>query len=237
MTTECNGKLFEFHPLGQREVRAGFDGGAITSDGGGLLLREVEKRTGIMARFAACFTDHRDAERIEHTVRGVGGAAGVRVGAGVRGFERSRRTAAGSGAGGAGGEGRSDGREPGAGAGSRQSAGGQEHAESFRADASGGGGEGALQEDRDGSSGGGPAAGGGLSGVLRGSAARRSFSIWTPRTIRCMGTRKGGSFTVTTGTIAICRCISSAATRCCVRACGRRISMRQRGAWRNWSGS
>jgi hypothetical protein len=69
MTTECNGKLFEFHPLGTREVRADFDGGAITSDGGGLLLREVEKRTGIIQRFADCFRDHRQAERIEHTVR------------------------------------------------------------------------------------------------------------------------------------------------------------------------
>jgi hypothetical protein len=69
MTTECNGKLFEFHPLGSREVRADFTGGAITSDGGGLLLREVEKRTGIIARFAGCFSDHREAERIEHTVR------------------------------------------------------------------------------------------------------------------------------------------------------------------------
>jgi len=69
MTAECSGKLFEFHPLGAREVRVGFDGGAITSDGGGLLLREVEKRTGIVQRFAACFTDHREAERVEHTVR------------------------------------------------------------------------------------------------------------------------------------------------------------------------
>jgi hypothetical protein len=34
-----------------------------------LLLREVEKRTGIVAQFAACFTDHRDPERLEHTVR------------------------------------------------------------------------------------------------------------------------------------------------------------------------
>jgi hypothetical protein len=33
-----------------------------------LLLREVEKRTKIVERLAACFTDHRDAERIEHTV-------------------------------------------------------------------------------------------------------------------------------------------------------------------------
>jgi len=49
-------------------VRGRFDGGAITSDAGGLLLREVEKRTKIVDRFADCFTDHRDAERIEHTV-------------------------------------------------------------------------------------------------------------------------------------------------------------------------
>jgi hypothetical protein len=69
MTTECSGRLFEFHPLGAREVRAGFEGGTITSDGGGLLLREVERRTGIVERFAACFTDHRKAGRVEHTVR------------------------------------------------------------------------------------------------------------------------------------------------------------------------
>jgi len=33
-----------------------------------LLLREVEKRTGILAQFAACFGDHRDPARVEHTV-------------------------------------------------------------------------------------------------------------------------------------------------------------------------
>jgi len=43
-------------------------GGAIGSDGGGLLLEEVERRTGILRRFAACFTDHRDPELIDHTV-------------------------------------------------------------------------------------------------------------------------------------------------------------------------
>ncbi len=70
MTTECNGKLFEFHPLGRRQVCGRISkGGEITSDAEGLLLREVEKRTGIIERFADCFTDHRDPERIEHTVR------------------------------------------------------------------------------------------------------------------------------------------------------------------------
>ena len=69
MATQCNQESFEFHPLAKREVRGRFDGGALTSDAGGLLLREVEKRTGIMAQFAACFTDHRHPERIEHTAK------------------------------------------------------------------------------------------------------------------------------------------------------------------------
>jgi len=68
MSTECNQFVLGFHPLKQREIRAQFDGGAITSDGGGLLLREVEKRIGMLRQFAACFTDYRNADLIEHTV-------------------------------------------------------------------------------------------------------------------------------------------------------------------------
>jgi hypothetical protein len=68
MSTECNAREFDFQALGNREVTARFDGGAITSDAGGLLLREVEATTGILRQFAACFTDHRDPERIEHSV-------------------------------------------------------------------------------------------------------------------------------------------------------------------------
>jgi hypothetical protein len=47
---------------------ARFDGGPITSDAGGLLLREVEQHTGIIRQLARCFTDHRDEELIEHSV-------------------------------------------------------------------------------------------------------------------------------------------------------------------------
>lgn len=68
MTTECSENCFPFHSLNRREVRGNFDGGTITSDGGGLLLREVEKKTQIIHQFAACFADFRDAELIEHTV-------------------------------------------------------------------------------------------------------------------------------------------------------------------------
>ena len=67
--TQCNQQSFEFHSLKQRAVAARFDGGAITSDAGGLLLREVEKRTRIIERFAACFRDYRKAGRVEHGVR------------------------------------------------------------------------------------------------------------------------------------------------------------------------
>ena len=69
MPTQCNQESFGFHPLHQRPVVGRFDGGAITSDAGGLLLREVEKRTGIIARFAACFRDHRREEQVEHSVK------------------------------------------------------------------------------------------------------------------------------------------------------------------------
>jgi hypothetical protein len=57
-----------FQQLGRREVVGRFDGGMISSDAGGLLLREVEKRFGILKRFAACFRDYRDPERIEHSL-------------------------------------------------------------------------------------------------------------------------------------------------------------------------
>jgi len=68
MQTECTQQTFEFQGLGRREVVAHFDGGPITSDAGGLLLREVEEHTGIVRQLARCFTDHRDEEAIEHPV-------------------------------------------------------------------------------------------------------------------------------------------------------------------------
>src|SRR3954463_6395034 len=66
--TECSQTEFEFQGLFSREVIGRFDGGQITSDGGSLLLREVEGRTGILRRLAGCFTDHRALDRIEHSV-------------------------------------------------------------------------------------------------------------------------------------------------------------------------
>lgn len=69
MSTQCISEQLEFHALAKRQVVGRFDGGRITSDGGGLLLREVDARLGVMDRLAGCFIDHRDADLIEHDVR------------------------------------------------------------------------------------------------------------------------------------------------------------------------
>jgi len=69
MKTQCKPSQLKFHGLGKREVVGKFDGGNITSDAGGLLLRETEKRIGIIRGFAKCFEDLRDPDRIEHTVK------------------------------------------------------------------------------------------------------------------------------------------------------------------------
>lgn len=69
MDTECIREQMEFQQLGRRAVIGRFDGGRISSNAGGLLLREVESRFHILKRLATdCFRDYRDKDRIEHTV-------------------------------------------------------------------------------------------------------------------------------------------------------------------------
>jgi len=68
MQTQCTALQLEFHSLGRRKIVGKFDGGTITSDAGGLLLREVEQRTGVIQQFSECFEDLRDPDLIEHTV-------------------------------------------------------------------------------------------------------------------------------------------------------------------------
>ncbi len=68
MPTECSPALFEFAPVETRRVVAGFDGGAITSNAGALLLGATDRAIGLVRRFAACFRDARASARIEHEV-------------------------------------------------------------------------------------------------------------------------------------------------------------------------
>jgi hypothetical protein len=68
MPTECNPDLFGFAPVEGRRVEAAFDGGAITSDAGALLLGATDRAIGLLGRFAACFADARRPDLIEHEV-------------------------------------------------------------------------------------------------------------------------------------------------------------------------
>jgi len=69
MKTHCNQKTFEFQTENSRKIMAHFNGGNISSDSGGLLLQQTERITGIISQFAGCFTDHRDPDLSEHTVK------------------------------------------------------------------------------------------------------------------------------------------------------------------------
>lgn len=49
-------------------MEADFKGGNLSADGGVLLLREIDQRTGMIDQLATCFTDYRDSRLIEHSV-------------------------------------------------------------------------------------------------------------------------------------------------------------------------
>jgi hypothetical protein len=49
-----------------RRVEAGFTAGQVSSDGGALLLREVEGKINLLGQLGACFRDGRDPDRVEH---------------------------------------------------------------------------------------------------------------------------------------------------------------------------
>jgi Transposase DDE domain group 1 len=66
--TECIQTQFGFQAHGTRQVTAQFDGATMTSDAGGLLLREVDRKMNLLPRLAACFLDGRDPGRVQHSV-------------------------------------------------------------------------------------------------------------------------------------------------------------------------
>lgn len=66
MPTQCNQTEMQFGTSGGRNLVGAFDGGAITSNGGVVLLAAADARIGLCARLASCFTDYRNPERIEH---------------------------------------------------------------------------------------------------------------------------------------------------------------------------
>ena len=68
MQTHCSGQRFLFQGPGRRETVAEFNGGRMSSDGGVVLLQEVDRRRRLVERFADCFEDSREAGQVEHSV-------------------------------------------------------------------------------------------------------------------------------------------------------------------------
>ena len=62
-------ETFQFSPAQNRKVTASFQGGHITSDAGLLLLREVDRRSGLSAALNRCLPDVRQPGKIRHTTQ------------------------------------------------------------------------------------------------------------------------------------------------------------------------
>jgi hypothetical protein len=58
-----------FNDLGPRKLEVDFSGGHLSSDGGLLLLRQIDEGLGISRALACCFSDYRDPRFTEHSVR------------------------------------------------------------------------------------------------------------------------------------------------------------------------
>jgi len=217
MPTECNAELFEFTAVDSRAVVAGFDGGAITSDAGALLLGATNRAIRLIGRFADCFIDRRRLELVEHFVPTLVGQRvfGIALGyedindhdelrhdpvmAVLAGKLEARRKDC----------------APVAGKSTLNRLElSRETATRYHK----------IAHD--------PAAIEKLFVTLfleaHKTARRRSSSISMPPTTRCMGIRRGGSSMATTIATAICRCTSSAAGSCWPRSCGPRTSMGRR---------
>lgn len=67
--TDCNGLPLTFSRLGRRQIHADFNGGALTSDGGATLLREVDRHIGLIDALTACIRDPRDPTKVTHQLR------------------------------------------------------------------------------------------------------------------------------------------------------------------------
>jgi hypothetical protein len=68
MQAECSAEPSVFGRVEGRPVLAEFDGGALTSDAGGLLLGAADRRLDLVGRLAGCFCDARDPRFVEHSV-------------------------------------------------------------------------------------------------------------------------------------------------------------------------
>jgi len=88
MQTECTPDMFGFEAVEGRQVVAAFDGGAITSDAGALLLGATDRAIRMVDRLASCFVDRRSQSAGRAFGGGAGRAADIRHRARLRGPQR-----------------------------------------------------------------------------------------------------------------------------------------------------
>ena len=66
---KCTADQMSFGRLGRRKIEANFEGGALSSDGGLMLLRQVDRRIGLSRAVAAALHDPRNQDLIVHEMR------------------------------------------------------------------------------------------------------------------------------------------------------------------------
>jgi hypothetical protein len=223
MQTDCISGQLEFEGFDGHKVVAGFDGGAITSDAGALLLRHVDGAISLFDRVAGCFIDGRNPDCTVHSLRTL---IGQRIAAIALGYEdvddhdtlrHDPVLALLS-------ESLTPKREDCAPLAGKSTLNRLElgrvgeptryHKISYDKEA--------------------------IEALFLEAHAKpppRSFSIWMPPTIRCTATRRAASSTAITTATAICRSTSSAAGICWLQRCGAPTSTPARERSRRSSGS
>jgi hypothetical protein len=66
--TDCNSLPIEFPGFGGRKIQADFSDGQVSSDGGVLLIRQVDRWIGLTKRLGELLPDPRDPDRITHSL-------------------------------------------------------------------------------------------------------------------------------------------------------------------------
>ena len=82
--TNCTQLSFELPGLCRRKVEGNFEGGNLSSDGGLVLLRQVDRLMGLTKDLAKRLPDRRDSDKIEHSLQSMLEPAHLRLGTGLR---------------------------------------------------------------------------------------------------------------------------------------------------------
>ena len=225
--TECNQDRFEFASVqGTRQIVAEFNGGTISSDGGGLLLQETDSKMNLLARFSQCFVDRRNPELIEHSIEQMIRQRVIALALGyedLNDHDQLRRDPllallAGK---------ERDRAEPGAG----KSTLNRLELTPKEADATARYKKIMMREDA-------------VDDLLvsctfrpRSDSQSRWCWIWMPPTTRFTASKRDGSFTATTGTTVTCRCTFLRGNTCSAPGCGPPTWMLRPERWRKWSAS